>query len=258
MMLEISVETKSFASDKNCSKRILSSIHFCLKEGEIGAILGPSGCGKTSLMRIIAGLDKDFTGNVTYPKSWRLGVVFQEPRLLPWRSISDNLKISTPHDQHEYCANLLDIFGLNKHLDLFPSQLSLGLARRVALVRALAIKPDTLLLDEPFVSLDEQLARELRIEFSRIIDASNITTLLVTHDIDEAIALSDRLYLFSKTMPASIQEVFDNPTPRSSLVPEAARELKQKILTALSKEQTKQSNEKEEAAHFSSRYLIDD
>ncbi|MBM3574189.1 MAG: ABC transporter ATP-binding protein [Alphaproteobacteria bacterium] len=241
-MLEVSVETKSFASDKNCSKSILSSIHFYLKEGEVGAILGPSGYGKTTLMRIIAGLDKDFIGNVTYPKSWRLGAVFQEPRLLPWRSISDNLKISTPHDQQEYCAKLLDIFGLNKHLDLFPGQLSLGLARRVALVRALAIKPDILLLDEPFVSLDEQLAQELRIELSRVIDASNITTLLVTHDIDEAIALSDRLYLFSKTIPASIHEVIDNPMARHALAPEAARELKEKILTALSKEQTKQAN----------------
>lgn len=236
-MLEVSIDTKAFVSDKNCSKSILKTIHFCLQDGEVGAILGPSGCGKTSLIRIIAGLDKDFTGNVTYPKFWRLGAVFQEPRLLPWRSISDNLKISTPHEQQEYCAKLLDIFGLNKHLDLFPGQLSLGLARRVALVRALAVKPDILLLDEPFVSLDEQLAQDLRVELSRIIDASHITTLLVTHDIDEAIALSDRLYLFSKTMPASIQEVFDNPKPRQFLAPEAPKGLKQKILTALSKGQ---------------------
>ena len=99
-MLEVSVETKSFVSDKNCSKSILSSIHFYLKEGEVGAILGPSGYGKTTLMRIIAGLDKDFIGNVTYPKSWRLGAVFQEPRLLPWRSISDKIFIKPRYDPH--------------------------------------------------------------------------------------------------------------------------------------------------------------
>ena len=239
MMLEVSIEAKAFISDKNCSKSILNTIRFCLKEGEVGAVLGPSGCGKTSLIRIIAGLDKDFLGAVSYPRSWRLGVVFQEPRLLPWRTIRDNLKISTPHEEQEYCAKLIDIIGLSRHLDLFPGQLSLGLARRVALVRALAIKPDILLLDEPFVSLDEQLAQELRRELSRIIDASRTTTLLVTHDIDEAIALSDRLYLFSKTTPASIQEVFVNPTPRQALTPEAAKGLKQKIVASISREQIK-------------------
>jgi NitT/TauT family transport system ATP-binding protein len=243
MTLDVSIDAKNFVSDNNRSKRVLNKIHFRLADGEVGAILGPSGCGKTTLMRILAGLDQDFTGDVTYPKHWRLGAVFQEPRLLPWRSVSDNLKISTPPEQEAYCAKLVEVFGLNNHLDFFPRQLSLGLARRVALVRALAVKPDILLLDEPFVSLDKQLAHDLITELSKIIDASHITTLLVTHDIDEAIILSDRLYLLSKTTPATIQEVFDADSPRQSLSSEFTRILKQKILVALSKEQINERDE---------------
>lgn len=110
-------------------------------------------------------------------------------------------------------------------------------------MRALAVKPDILLLDEPFVSLDKQLAHDLITELSKIIDASHITTLLVTHDIDEAIILSDRLYLLSKTTPATIQEVFDADSPRQSLSSEFTRILKQKILVALSKEQINERDE---------------
>ena len=119
-------------------------------------------------------------------------MVFQEPRLLPWRSVIDNLRIAAPQASEETLAALLARLGLEEHARHFPGELSLGLARRVALARALAIEPDLLLLDEPFVSLDDALARDLRASIAALIDERRVTTLIVTHDLREAIELADR------------------------------------------------------------------
>ncbi len=200
--------------------------------GQAGAVVGPSGCGKTTLLRLIAGLDQDYTGHITLPAHGRLGMVFQEPRLLPWRSVAENIRIAAPEASEDEIVALLNELGLSDHATHFPGELSLGLARRVALARALAVKPDLLLLDEPLVSLDAALAGELRERISRLIDEKHITTLVVTHDLSEAIALADRIFLLSPR-PARVVATLENDTPRSRLTNVAAEELETRARAAL-------------------------
>ena len=171
--------------------------------GEVCALVGPSGCGKTTMLRIIAGLDRDYDGSLQGPPAGRLAMVFQEPRLLPWRDVADNVRLFAPLADDAEVAALFDILGLGNHAGHFPGELSLGLARRVALARAFAVKPELLLLDEPFVSLDDALARRLREELALLVDRRSVATLLVTHDIDEAVQLADRILLLSP-LPAQI------------------------------------------------------
>jgi NitT/TauT family transport system ATP-binding protein len=195
--LDVRVAEKTYPSATGASVAVLRDLSFGLNAGEVGALVGPSGCGKSTLLRLIAGLDVDFTGSITRPARGRLGMVFQEPRLLPWRSVIDNLRIAAPMAESAALDALLEAFHLSAHRDHYPGELSGGLARRVALARAFAVKPDLLLLDEPFVSLDAALAARLRAELIAMVERSPVTTLLVTHDLDEAIALADRLILLS-------------------------------------------------------------
>jgi ABC-type nitrate/sulfonate/bicarbonate transport system ATPase subunit len=176
---------------------ILRSIQFGLRPGEVAAIFGPSGSGKTTILKIVAGLDTEFEGSVRRPAGGRIGMVFQEPRLLPWRTVEQNIQIAAPLITASSLSLLLETFGLNEHRRHLPGQLSLGLARRVALARAFAVEPDVLLLDEPFASLDAALAQKLRAELALLIASRTLTTLLVTHDLDEAIQLADRILLLS-------------------------------------------------------------
>ena len=184
---------------------VLGDLAFTLAQGETGALIGPSGCGKTTLMRLVAGLDQDYVGSIGLPAGARLGMVFQEPRLLPWRSVEDNIRLAAPQASAAERDALFAALGLAAHRALYPGQLSLGLARRVAIARAFAVKPDLLLLDEPFVSLDEALAARLRSELASLVATRRITTLLVTHDIAEAITLADRIFVLTPR-PAKILE----------------------------------------------------
>ena len=149
---------------------MLSELTLSLGSGEVGALVGPSGCGKTTLLRIIAGLDRDFEGTVQLPEHGKLGMVFQEPRLLPWRTVEQNVRLAAPGANGELDA-LFATLGLAEHRGHYPGELSLGLARRVALARAFAVEPDLLLLDEPFVSLDAVLAVRLRDELAQLVGA---------------------------------------------------------------------------------------
>ena len=160
-------------------------------------MVGPSGCGKTTLLRIIVGLDRDFEGSVRLPAHGRLGIVFQEPRLLPWRTVEDNVRLAAPQASEATLDALFATLGLAEHRRHYPGELSLGLARRVALARAFAVDPELLVLDEPFVSLDAALAARLRAELAELVVRRPVTTLLVTHSIDEAIGLADRIFLLS-------------------------------------------------------------
>ena len=148
-------------------------------------------------MRIIAGLDSDFEGSVALPAHGMLGMVFQEPRLLPWRTVEQNVRLAAPQATDAALGTLFQALGLTAHRDHYPGELSLGLARRVALARAFAVEPDLLLLDEPFVSLDDALAARLRDELADLVNRRPVTTLLVTHNVEEAIGLADRLLLLS-------------------------------------------------------------
>jgi ABC-type nitrate/sulfonate/bicarbonate transport system ATPase subunit len=187
-----------------------------LDAGSFGALIGPSGCGKTTILRIAAGLDTDFRGQIRTPGSGRLGIVFQEPRLLPWRTVEQNVRLALPADRID--ADLGDLFetlGLTAHLSRYPGELSLGLARRTAIARAFAVGPDFLLLDEPFVSLDEAIAGRLREELLALAARAKATTLFVTHDLTEAVQMADRLFFLSDR-PARIILEKALPLPRGA------------------------------------------
>lgn len=229
--LEVRVSAKDHLSANGRPQRTLENLELTLAAGEAGAVVGPSGCGKTTLLRIIAGLDRNFNGRVSLPKHGRLGMVFQEPRLLPWRSVEDNLRIAAPEASEDELAALLETLELKEHRRHFPGELSLGLARRVALARALAVKPDLLLLDEPLVSLDAALARALRAKLAELIESQRVTTLVVTHDLREAIELADKIFLLS-TRPARVGATLTVETPRQRLSRDAADALERQARAA--------------------------
>ncbi len=214
--LDLRIDAKNYLLADGTSLEVVRGLELHLDAGSFGALIGPSGCGKTTILKIAAGLDHDFQGTVQPPGQGRLGMVFQEPRLLPWRTVEDNIRLVLP--AHEANADLRDLFetlGLSSHLGRYPTELSLGLARRVAIARAFAIRPDFLLLDEPFVSLDEAVADRLRDELVALTMRANITTLFVTHDLTEAIRLADRLF-FLADRPTRIILERELPPPRGS------------------------------------------
>jgi ABC-type nitrate/sulfonate/bicarbonate transport system ATPase subunit len=196
--LELRIDAKTFVSADGTPVEVVRGLKLRLEAGSFGALIGPSGCGKTTILRIAAGLDPDFRGEVGRPGSGRLGMVFQEPRLLPWRTLEANIQLALPAgDAADDLTELVEILGLGAHLARYPGELSLGLARRAAIARAFAIRPDFLLLDEPFVSLDEAVAARLRSELMALTTRTRVTTLLVTHRLEEAVQLADRLFFLS-------------------------------------------------------------
>jgi NitT/TauT family transport system ATP-binding protein len=203
--LEVCIKQKFFRAASGDNLHVLGELNFTLASGEVAALVGPSGCGKTTLLRIIAGLD--FQGYVRLPEHCRLGMVFQEPRLLPWRSVEANVRLAAPHATDAALDTLFATLGLAAHRGHYPGELSLGLARRVALARAFAVDPDLLVLDEPFVSLDAALAERLRFELTELVTRRPVTTLLVTHDVEEAIGLADRLLVMSASPARIVTEV---------------------------------------------------
>ena len=207
---------------------MLGELAFSLGNGEVAALVGPSGCGETTLLRIIAGLDSDFEGSVALPAHGTLGMVFQEPRLLPWRTVEQNVRLAAPQATDAALGTLFQALGLTAHRDHFPGELSLGLARRVALARAFAVEPDLLLLDEPFVSLDDALAARLRDELADLVNRRPITTLLVTHNVEEAIGLADRLLLLSLS-PARVLADVPVTRPRTPRTPQELAAMREEI-----------------------------
>ena len=207
---------------------MLGELAFSLANGEVAALVGPSGCGKTTLLRIIAGLDRDFEGNVELPAHGTLGMVFQEPRLLPWRTVEQNVRLAAPQATDAALDTLFQALGLTAHREHYPGELSLGLARRVALARAFAVEPDLLLLDEPFVSLDDALAARLRDELADLVNRRPVTTLLVTHNVEEAIGLADRLLLLSLG-PARVLGDFPVTRPRTPRTPQELAAMREEI-----------------------------
>jgi len=217
--LEVAIRQKAYSAATGGTLRVIDGLTFSLGKGEVGALVGPSGCGKTTLLRIIAGLDADYQGEVHLPDHGRLGMVFQEPRLLPWRTVEQNVRLAVPQVTDDELTSLFTALGLAAHRQHYPGELSLGLARRVALARAFAVNPDLLLLDEPFVSLDDALATRLRDELAELVTRRPVTTLLVTHNVEEAIALADRLFLLSPS-PTRVVAELPIPYPRSKRTPE--------------------------------------
>lgn len=206
------IKEKSYRAASGGRLRVLGELSITLANGEVAALVGPSGCGKTTLLRIIVGLDHDFEGRVRLPAHGRLGMVFQEPRLLPWRTVEENVRLAAPQVSDAVLSALFATLGLSEHRRHYPGELSLGLARRVALARAFAVEPELLVLDEPFVSLDATLAARLRAELAELVRRRPVTTLLVTHDVEEAIGLADRLFLLSASPARLLADVpIENP-----------------------------------------------
>jgi ABC-type nitrate/sulfonate/bicarbonate transport system ATPase subunit len=230
--LKINVARKAFRTASGELREVLHDLSLSLDGGKIHALVGPSGYGKTTLLRIIIGLDHDYEGTVELAPETRIGMVFQEPRLLPWRSVLDNLRLAAPQASEADLLRIATDLGIAGHLRDFPGELSLGLARRVALARAFAIHPNLLVLDEPFVSLDQALAMRLGDELAQLVERTRVTTLLVTHDIDDAIRLADHIMLLGGR-PAKIVADFDIAFPRAAMTADYAAKTKGEIGTIL-------------------------
>jgi ABC-type nitrate/sulfonate/bicarbonate transport system ATPase subunit len=235
--LHVRVREKRFAS----GHAVLGNLEFIVHDTEFVSLLGPSGCGKTTLLRLIAGLDQDYEGEISVggivvrgPDPGR-GVVFQESRLLPWMTVAQNVGFALPGgltkiDRADRVLRILRTVRLSDAASAWPFQLSGGMEKRVALARALVSLPSILLMDEPFSALDPLARYALQDEVSRLHSESRLTTLLVTHDVDEAIHLSDRVLLISGE-PASLaaEIIVPIPRPRSRTSTEALV-LQQKIM----------------------------
>ena len=196
--LRVDIASKAFGESL-----VLSAVRFSAAPGEVLALLAPSGTGKTTALRIVLGLDREFSGSVVRPAG-RIGAMFQEPRLLPWLSVADNIRLVAPSLTRQAADGLLAGVGLQGQGDLLPKQVSLGMARRVAMVRALAVRPSLLVLDEPFASLDPRLAAELAVAVTRQARACGAIVLVATHDLDQALAIADRILVLTGTAPATL------------------------------------------------------
>jgi len=221
--LDIDVRVKRFPGVGNASPVLaLEDVHLAVKAGEFVCLLGPSGCGKTTLLNIVAGLDTDFEGAISRPVDMRrgmpiVGYVFQKPRLLPWRTVIENIDlVLTPTQRRSgIVEELLAVTGLTEFRQTYPERLSVGMARRVALVRAFAIEPNVLLLDEPFVSLDEATAERLRALLVDIWTRRPTTVLFVSHDTREVVQLADRIVLLTPS-PGRIKAIVPVDLPRAA------------------------------------------
>jgi NitT/TauT family transport system ATP-binding protein len=214
-LVQISNLDKSYTNN-NKTVQVLNNINFDIKKGETIAILGQSGCGKSTLLNIIGGFITANHGNVYFDgeevirPSRKSVMLFQNYGLLPWRSVMKNVELGleginlTSKQRRERALHYLNMVGLEDKTDLFPSQLSGGMQQRVAIARALAIEPKLLLMDEPFGALDTFNRYNLQDELLKIQEKAETTIVLVTHDIDEAIYLSDRVMVMSKE-PGEIQ-----------------------------------------------------
>jgi ABC-type nitrate/sulfonate/bicarbonate transport system ATPase subunit len=227
-LLEVRINRKAYVSASGARLEVLCDIAFTLAAGDVAAFVGPSGCGKTTMLRILAGLDRAFEGAINGAAPGRIGMVFQEPRLLPWRTAEANVRLAAPGASETKLAELFSILELAAYRTHYPGELSLGLARRVALARAFAVDPAVLILDEPFVSLDQALAARLRAELATLVDRRRVTTILVTHDVEDAVWLADRVFLLS-ARPAGIVAELTVPGRRGERSAAQIATMRQKI-----------------------------
>lgn len=198
----VEIAEKTFPATDGAPERALyRDFRLEVADKSFVALLGPSGLGKTTLLNVIAGVDRDFSGRVTFPSSGapRIGYAFQSPRLLPWRTVLQNVTLPLPPGPESVtrAKAILAEMGLGDAGNVYPERLSLGMQRRVALARAFALEPDLLLMDEPFVSLDEQTAEKLRDLLADLIERRPTTVLFVTHDSREAVRLADRVVVLA-------------------------------------------------------------
>ena len=212
-LLEIKDLTKIYHT-KNGEIKAIDNISFNLYEKEFLCIVGSSGCGKSTLLNILANLDEKSDGQIKKNKNLKIGYMLQEDALFPWLTILENAtlgleikKIKTK-ENIEYVKELLTKYGLKDFINKYPSQLSGGMRQRVALIRTLAIKPDILLLDEPFSALDYVSRLMVSEDVKKIIKAEKKTVIMITHDLAEAISIADRIIVLSKR-PSKIKTIYN-------------------------------------------------
>ncbi len=223
-MLKIDIHKKDFKE-----KKILGTIQIDVKQSELISIIGPSGCGKTTILKLISSLDEKYEGKITYKDKKtidNLGFIFQDPRLLPWLTVKENIMLVSQDKDEQKVASLLQEVGLENYSDAFINTLSGGMKRRVSIVRAFVNNPEVLLLDEPFISLDHPTAQILRKLFFQFYQEYSPIALFVTHDINEALAVSNRILFLSKSPTEIIYEYTNTPSFDEKII----LEKKEKIL----------------------------
>lgn len=226
-ILQVESLTKAFQNDQKGQILAVANISFAVRIGEFLGIVGPSGCGKTTLLHLLAGLLPPTKGQIwvagqplTQPHP-EIGVVFQKPNLMPWRTVLDNILLplqvqAISHSEAlQRSKEVLAMVGLSEFAVAYPKQLSGGMEQRVAVARALIQQPKILLLDEPFGALDALTRERLNLELLRLWQTQNLTAVMVTHDIREAVFLADRVLVLSQR-PATVAAEFkiDLPRPR--------------------------------------------
>ncbi len=235
--------TKTFEGERG-SISPLNDFNVTFEQGTINAVIGRSGCGKTTLLRLLAGIDQPTSGKINFEGEGtkpRISIVFQEPRLFPWFTVRENIRLSVRHlpemEQKRLVEEALALVQLTDVADAKPAELSGGMAQRVGLARALCPKPDVLLLDEAFSSLDALTRTRLYEEFMAIHAAVPMTTVLVTHDVTEAVLLASRIHRLGN---GSINVTYDVPIayPRRLSSPGVA-DLSDEIFTAFINDERK-------------------
>lgn len=235
-LLDIAILDKSYGA-----RRVLHKLQLQLRQGEIVSLIGASGCGKSSLLSIVAGLDTDFRGALRLDGKLLAGVhadiglIFQEPRLFPWLTVAQNIAfgLGAGGEDDPRVAQLLQEVGLQGHADSLPKQLSGGQAQRAAIARGLFGQPRILLLDEPFSAVDAFTRMKLQDLLADVAARHGLSVLLVTHDIDEALYLSDRIVMLD-TRAGPPRAHYDVAAPRPRLRTRAAQsQLKETILGEL-------------------------
>lgn len=226
---------------------VINDLNLEIAEGEFVAIVGTSGCGKSTLLRLLLGLDSEFSGEISIDGQpvvgigSERGIVFQEHRLFPWLTVSENIGLALDNEplgveqKRERIGAILKLVGLEKFRRAYPHQLSGGMAQRVAIARGLVANPRLLLLDEPFGALDALTRQQIQDELLKIYERKRITTILVTHDVEEAVYLADRVVIL-EPRPGRIKDIVDInlPRPRQRSGYEFYR-LKEQLLHGLTK-----------------------
>ena len=230
--IEISGLCKSFRVDGR-ELEVLKNLSLSVPANEITVLLGRSGCGKTTLLRLIGGLDKDYTGTISTPHNTRPAFVFQEARLMPWLTVAQNIAfgLKKKDTKPEEIRQLITLTGLEGFAEALPRQLSGGMQQRTALARALALKPGFILMDEPFAALDHFTREKMQQVLLDIHKENRCGVLFVTHSIDEALAIADRIVILENHQAKKVYPV--GSCWRESSSEADRRALRQDILSSI-------------------------